>query len=108
MATGKSYLEYIQDQCAGLELSFRPMMGEYILYFRDRIAGGLYDDRMLVKDVPAARALMPDAPLQAPYPGAKGMLLVEDTDDRAFLSQLMEAMYPELPAPKAKKRKVSS
>lgn len=103
MATGKTYLEYIQDQCAGLEVSFRAMMGEYILYFRDRIAGGLYDNRLLVKDVPAARLLLPDAPLEEPYPGAKGMLLVESTDDRAFLARLLEAIYPDLPVPKKKK-----
>ena len=103
MATGKRYCEYIQDQCADLEVSFRPMMGEYILYFRDKAAGGLYDDRLLVKDVPAARAWMPDAPLQQPYPGAKAMLLVEHTDDREFLAGLLEAIYPDLPAQKRKK-----
>lgn len=105
MATSKTYLEYIQDQCASLEISFRGMMGEYILYCRDRIAGGLYDNRLLVKDVPAARALMPCAPLQEPYPGAKRLLLVENTDDRQFLARLFAAMYPELPAPKPRRVK---
>ena len=103
MATGNTYLQYIQDQLSGLEVSFRAMMGEYVLYYRDRIAGGLYDNRLLIKDVPAARALMPSAPLEEPYPGAKKMLLAEHTDDRAFLAQLLEAIHPELPVPKKKK-----
>ena len=105
MATSKSYFEYVQDQCAGLEVSFRAMMGEYILYCRDKVAGGLYDDRLLIKDVPAARSLMPQAPLEAPYPGAKPQILVENTDDPAFLARLFAAIYPELPASKSKKVK---
>ena len=79
------------------------MMGEYILYYRDKIAGGIYDDRLLVKPVPAALALMPDAPREVPYPGAKEMLLVDNVDDRDFLCRLFEAMFDELP--EGKKRR---
>ncbi|MBP5750347.1 MAG: TfoX/Sxy family protein [Firmicutes bacterium] len=103
MASSKEYLDFIADQLSGLDgVSFRAMMGEYILYFRNKVAGGIYDDRLLVKPVPAARALMPDAPLETPYPGAKEMLLVDNVDERDFLRELLEAMYEELPAAKKK------
>ena len=104
MASSKEYLDFIADQLSGLDgVSFRAMMGEYILYFRNKVAGGIYDDRLLVKPVPSARALMPDAPMETPYPGAKEMLLVDNVDDRDFLCELFEAMYEELPAAKKKR-----
>ena len=108
MASTKDYLTFILDQLSELEgVRSRAMMGEYLLYYRDKLFGGVYDDRLLVKDLPAARALMPDAPLEEPYPGAKPMLLVEQVDERAFLTALVRAMEPELPAPKPKRRKKS-
>ncbi len=104
MASDKEYLDFILDQLSELqEITFRPMMGEYILYYRGKIAGGIYDNRLLVKPVKSAIALMPDAPFELPYPGAKKMLLTENVDDRDFLRNLFECMYPELPAPKQKK-----
>ena len=78
-------------------------MGEYIIYFRGKIVGGIYDDRFLVKNVKTAREMMPDADLELPYEGAKEMLLVDDVDNKEFLKELFEAMYDELPAPKKKK-----
>ncbi len=99
MASSKAYLDYILDQLSGLEgITYRPMMGEYIIYYRDRIVGGIYDDRFLVKPVKAALALMPEAEKELPYEGAKEMLSVRETDDRAFLEELLEAMWEELPA----------
>ena len=74
MATGKEFMDFIMEQCAGLPVRTRPMMGEYLLYYRDKLAANLCDNRMLVKNLPAARALMPDAPLEPPYPGAGDML----------------------------------
>ena len=104
MASSKEYLEFIMEQLSGLEdVSWRAMMGEYILYYRGKIVGGIYDDRFLVKPVEAAKAMMPEAELEQPYEGAKEMLLVDDVDDREFLCELLEAMYDELPAPKKKK-----
>lgn len=104
MASSKEYLEFIMEQLSGLEdVSWRAMMGEYIIYYRGKIVGGIYDDRFLVKPVEAARAMMPEAELEQPYEGAKEMLLVDDVDDREFLCELLEAMYDELPAPKKKK-----
>lgn len=104
MASRKEYLEFILDQLSGLEeITCRAMMGEYILYYRGKILGGIYDDRLLVKPVPSAVALLPDAKSEAPYPGAKEMLLVEAVDSRAFLTRLVTAMYEELPPPKKRK-----
>jgi len=100
MASDKDYLMFVLDQLSGLNgITYRAMMGEFILYYQGRIVGGIYDDRLLVKQVPAALVLMPDAPRELPYPGAKEMLLVEDVDDADFLQELFRAMYDELPAP---------
>ena len=105
MASSKDYLDYILDQLSGLDdISYRAMMGEYIIYYRGKVVGGIYDDRFLVKPVKAAKAMMPDADLELPYEGAKEMLLVDDVENREFLRELLEAMYDELPAPKKKKK----
>ena len=104
MASSKEYLDYILDQLSGLDdISYRAMMGEYIIYYRGKVVGGIYDDRFLVKPVKAAVDMMPDAESELPYEGAKEMLLVDDVENRGFLQDLLEAMYPELPAPKIKK-----
>ena len=105
MASGRDYLEFILDQLSGLdEIRYRYMMGEYILYYRDRIFGGIYDDRLLVKNVPAAKEYMPDAVFEIPYEGGSPMLLVDDVDDRDYLTGLIEAVYPELPEKKKRSR----
>lgn len=104
MASTKAYLDYVLEQLSGLEdISFRAMMGEYVLYYQGKVFGGIYDNRFLVKPVPSAKALMPDAPSELPYDGAKEMLLVENIEDKAFLAELLQAMEKELPAPKKKK-----
>ena len=104
MASCKAYLDYILDQLSDLEeITYRAMMGEYILYYRGKVVGGIYDDRLLVKPVRSAAQLMADAVYEMPYEGAKEMLLVEDTDNREFLAELFDALYESLPAPKKKK-----
>ena len=104
MASTKEYLDFILEQLSGLdEITYKAMMGEYIIYFRGKIVGGIYDDRFLVKNVKTAREMMPNADLELPYEGAKEMLLVDDVDNKEFLRELLEAMYDELPAPKKKK-----
>ena len=104
MASSKEYLEFIIEQLSELgEITYRAMMGEYILYYRSKIVGGIYDDRLLVKPVKSAISLMPDATYELPYEGAKEMLLVDDVDNKDFLTQLFNAMYEELPNPKKKK-----
>ena len=105
MASSKEYLDFILEQLSGLEgISFKPMMGEYILYMHGKIIGGIYDDRFLVKPAKSAMAMMPDADRELPYEGAKEMLLVDNVDNREFLKELLTAMFDELPAPKPKKR----
>ena len=81
------------------------MMGEFIIYYRGRIVGGIYDDRLLVKPTKAAIGYMPAAAYETPYEGAKEMLLVDEVDNREFLTGLFNAMYAELPAPRSKKKK---
>ena len=104
MASDKSYLEFILDQLSELDdVSWRAMMGEYILYYRGKVIGGIYDNRFLVKPTKSAREMMPDAPLELPYEGAKEMLLVDDVENREFLRDLLTAMADELPVPKKRK-----
>ncbi|WP_407382899.1 TfoX/Sxy family protein [Ruminococcus sp.] len=101
MASSKAYLDFILEQLSPLDgVTYRAMMGEYILYIRDKIFGGVYDDRLLVKPVKAAIAYMPDAGYERPYEGAKEMLLVDNVDDSGYLCGLIEAMAPELPEKK--------
>ena len=103
MASSREYLEFVLEQLSGLEsVTHRGMMGEYILYYQGKVVGGIYDDRFLVKDTAAARRLMPEAPRETPYEGAKDMLLA-DVDDRELLERLIPAIAEELPAPKKKK-----
>ena len=109
MASSKEYLEYILDQLSDLDdISYRAMMGEYIIYYRSKIVGGIYDDRFLVKPVKAAITMMPEAEMEVPYEGAKEMLLVDDVENRRFLRELLEAMYNELPAKKTDKPSIWS
>ena len=104
MASSREYLDFILEQLSGLEnVTWKAMMGEYIIYWRGKIIGGIYDDRFLVKPTKSAIAMMPDAERELPYEGAKEMLLA-DVDNREFLKELLEAMYDELPAPKQKKK----
>ena len=103
MASSKEYLNFILEQLSDLEsVSYRSMMGEFILYYRGKIIGGIYDDRLLVKKTTSALKLMPAAICDLPYEGAKEMLLVDEVDSKAFLTKLFKAMYDELPLPKRK------
>ena len=104
MASSKSYLDFIFEQLSLLDdVSYRAMMSEYIIYYHGKVIGGIYDDRFLVKVTKASRELMPEAELELPYEGAKEMLMVDDVENKEFLRDLFDAMYPELPAPKKKK-----
>ncbi|EJU22110.1 TfoX N-terminal domain protein [Peptoanaerobacter stomatis] len=104
MASSKEYLDFILEQLSELEeITYRAMMGEYIIYYNGKIIGGIYDDRLLVKPVQAAINYMPNAKYELPYDGAKEMLLVDDVDNKKFLTGLFNSMYYELPAPKPKK-----
>ena len=106
MTSSKEYLDFILEQLSDLDdVSHRAMMGEYIIYYRGKVVGGIYDDRFLVKPTKSATAMMPNAVMELPYDGAKEMLLVDDVDNKDFLTGLFNSMYDELPAPKPKKKK---
>ena len=106
MASSKEYLNFILEQLSDLEeITYKSMMGEYIVYYRGKIVGGIYDDRFLVKPDKSAIAYMPNAKYELPHDGAKEMLLVDDVDNKDFLTGLFDAMYDELPIPKPKKMK---
>lgn len=103
MASSKEYLDFILEQLSEMEdISYRKMMGEYILYYKGKVFGGIYDDRFLIKPVKTAVAMIPNPIYETPYEGAKDMILVENVDDRIFLSDLINAMYDDLPAKKKK------
>ena len=104
MASSKGYLDFILEQLSELsDVTWRAMMGEYIIYYQGKIVGGIYDDRFLVKPTKSAVAIMPGADMEIPYEGAKEMLLVDNVENKEFLRELLESMYKELPAPKKKK-----
>ena len=104
MASTGQYLEFVLDLLGELDdVAHRKMMGEYVLYFRGKVIGGIYDDRFLLKVMPASERLLPDAQRAIPYEGAKEMLLVE-IEDRDALCDVVSAMWEELPAPKKKKQ----
>ena len=101
MASSKEYVAFILEQCEGL--SARAMMGEYVLYYDGKVVGGVYDNRLLVKPTPSAKKMMPNAPMELPYEGAKEMLLVEDMEDKAFLQSLFAAIAEEVNEPRKRK-----
>ena len=109
MASSKEYLDFVLEQLSDLdEVSFRAMMGEFILYYRGRVFGGIYDDRLLVKPVPSAVKLMPNATMELAYDGAKEMILMDDIDNREFLCELIRSMWEELPEKKKQKKQCSN
>ena len=106
MASSKKYLDFILEQVSELDnVSYKAMMGEFIIYYKGKIIGGIYDDRLLVKPVQSAINYMPNAVYELPYDGAKEMLLIDDVDNKEFLIGLFDAVYDDLPAPKPKKKK---
>lgn len=106
MASSQEYLHFVLEQLSELgDISYRAMMGEFIIYYRGKIVGGIYDDRLLVKPVKSAVAYIKNPTYELPYDGSKEMLLVDDIDDKMYLAGLFDAMYDELPAPKVKKKK---
>ena len=106
MASSKDYLQFVLEQLSELqEITYRAMMGEFIIYYRGKIVGGIYDDRLLVKPTKSAISYMPTVTYEVPYENAKEMLLVEEVDNKDFLTGLFDVMYDELPTPKPKKKK---
>ena len=108
MASGKEYLAFVMDQLSELDdVSYRAMMGEYVIYYRGKVVAGIYDDRFLVKPTKSAVAILPDAPMEIPYPSGHPMIMVTDIENRELLGDLFNAIYADLPAPKTKNARVS-
>ncbi len=106
MASSKDFLDYVLEQLSSLpDITYRAMMGEYILYYRGKVAGGIYDNRLLVKPTASALKILPNAPEEIPYEGAKPMLLIQDVDDRETLERLFDAIYPDLPEKKKERKR---
>ncbi|MFR7820561.1 TfoX/Sxy family protein [Candidatus Pseudoruminococcus sp.] len=106
MASSKEYLQFILEQLSSLEeITYRAMMGEFIIYYRGKIVGGVYDNRLLVKPTKSAISYMPTVSYELPYEGTKEMLLVDEVDNKEFLTGLFDAIYDELPTPKSKRKK---
>ena len=104
MASSKEYMEFVMEQLSELDdVSYRAMMGEYVIYYRDKVVAGIYDDRFLVKPTKSAVAILPDAPMEIPYPGGRSMIMVEDIENRDLLRDLFNTIYADLPAPKPKR-----
>ena len=105
MASSRDFLEFVLEQLSSLsDITYRAMMGEFILYYKGKIVGGIYDNRLLIKPSPSALRMLSDAPMETPYDGGTNMLMVEDVEDRDLLIRLFNAMYPELPEPTKKKK----
>jgi len=103
MSSSKAYLQFVLEQLSDLkEITYRPMMGEYLLYYKGKLFGGIYDNRLLIKPVKSALAYLSNAVYEVPYDGAKEMLLV-DVEDKTFLAGLLQTIEEELPLPKKKK-----
>ncbi len=105
MSSSKNYLDFILEQLSESgDVSYRAMMGEYVIYYRGKVVGGIYDDRFLIKPTKSALTMMPNASMEIPYEGAKEMLLVDDPENRELMSEVLKAMYEELPMPKKRKK----
>ena len=97
MSSTREYLDFVMDQLLELgEVSYRAMMGEYVIYYRGKVVAGIYDDRFLVKPTPGARRILPNAPMEIPYPGGKPMIMIEDIENRDLLRTLFDAVYIDL------------
>lgn len=106
MATSKEFLNFFTETLNRVEgITFRAMMGEYVLYYGGKVIGGIYDNRVLVKDIPSARKFLPEARLELPYEGAKPMIYLEDFEDAGLVEKLFTAMYKELSDTKPRKKK---
>ena len=93
MASSKDYLQFVLEQLSELqEITYRAMMGEFIIYYRGKVVGGIYDDRFLVKPVKSTVEMMPNSVMELPYEGAKEMLLVDRIDNGDFVCKLIESM----------------
>lgn len=101
MASSKDFLEFVLDGLCELpDITYRAMMGEYVIYYRGKVVAGIYDNRFLVKPTPGALRIVPNAPMEIPYDGGRPMIMIEDAENRALLRELFDAIYNDLPTKK--------
>lgn len=106
MASSLEYTQYVAEQLSGAgEISYKKMFGEYGLYCDGKIFANVSDDQLFIKITEAGRSLFPGLREAPPYPGAKNYFLIENVDDRDFLSALTLTTCQALPEPKKKRRK---
>lgn len=106
MATTKEFINYFTETLSSVDgIAYRAMMGEYVLYYNGKVVGGIYDNRVLLKDIPAVKKHLPEARYELPYEGAKLMLYLEDFENAELVKSLFDDMFEELPAPKAKRKR---
>lgn len=104
MASHEQYLQYILDQLSLLQdITYRKMMGEYLIYYQDKLIGGIYDDCFLLKPVPILLSFIKKPLYKKPYPHAKKMIWLKELDDKEFLAVLIRDMYESLPVKKKRK-----
>ena len=98
MSSTKEYLDFVLEQLSDLpDIDYRAMMGEFIIYYHGRVIGGIYDNRFLIKPTKSAKEILPNAPMETPYPKGSPMIMIPDIENRELLVQLFNAMYLELP-----------
>lgn len=107
MATSKEYMEFLMEQLSELDgVYYRSMMGEYLIYYKDKVAAYICAERFLVRPVPSAIRLLPEAEYDSMTDGGRKKLLrFDDVDNRELLIDLFVSIYEELPKPKARKKK---
>ena len=94
MASSIDYLEYVLDLCRDIKIiTYKKMMGEFLLYKNNILFGGIYDDRFLIKKTKSVETL--GLKELIPYPSAKPMLLV-DTEDSEEIATLINLVVKEL------------
>lgn len=98
MASSKDLLEFVLEQLSILpDITYRAMMGEFIIYYRGKIIGGIYDNRLLIKPTSSALKIMPNAKMEMPYPKGKPMIMIPDIENPELLEMVFNAVYNELP-----------
>ena len=98
MPSNKEFLDFILELLSQLsDIKYRKMMGGYIIYYRGKVVGGIYDNRFLIKLTKSVLEIIPDAVMEIPYPNAKPMVMIEDIENQKLLVQLFNQIYSELP-----------
>ena len=95
MTSTIDYRNFILEQLRDLgNIDCRPMMGEYLLYYKGVLFGGIYDNRLLIKKTTNNKQF--NLPEEIPYDTAKSMYMIEDIDNRDLLKNIVIETYYDL------------